>query len=117
MVPDHFIDDETQKFFGEIRVELGIAGELPEPFDLTVLARGVCRWQARSGLVLTDGLRNFEAFSKHEHQCSIDIIDAVAVTRQNSVVAHGTAVPRELVSDKENYGFCTCLVAAPLAVR
>jgi hypothetical protein len=88
MMPDDLVDNEAQELLGEIGVEFRIAGQLAEPFDLTVFTRRVCRRKVRFGLIFSNCLRDLEAFGEHEYQCSIDIIDAVAVTRQDMVVAH-----------------------------
>ena len=115
MVPDNFIDDEAQEFFGKVGVELGIPSKLAQALDLTVFARRVCGWQARSGFMFANRLRDFEALGEHEHQCSVDIVDAVAVTGQDIVVAHVSALPREAILDKGKSGICTCHVVARLA--
>jgi hypothetical protein len=88
VMPDHLIYDETQEFLGEIRVQLRIAGELAEAVDLPFFACRVGRGERRFCLILAYRLRDLEPFGKHEHQSSVDIVDAVAVSGKNIIVAH-----------------------------
>ena len=85
---DNLIDNEPEKFLGKIGVELGLARQLSQPFDLAFFARRVGRWQRRLRLVLPDRLRDFEAFGEHEDKRRIDIVDAVAITGQYRVFVH-----------------------------
>ena len=78
MMPDHFIDDETQEFFGKFGVEIGITGKLAQPGDLFPFARTVSGWQTVFGLILAHGLGNLEPLGQHENQRRIDIVDALA---------------------------------------
>ena len=34
VMADHLANDESEKFLGEIGIEIGIVGELAQPFDL-----------------------------------------------------------------------------------
>ena len=43
MMADDLIDNEAQEFFGEIGVELCVARQLTQPFDLPFLASGIAR--------------------------------------------------------------------------
>ena len=38
MMPDHLVDDEPQELFRELRVQLRLFGQPPEPGDLRLLA-------------------------------------------------------------------------------
>ncbi len=78
-MPDHFVDDEAQEFFGEIGIELGVVCQLPQAFDLFFFPRRVGGGQAGIGFVFANGLRHLEPFGEHENQSRIDIVDAVAV--------------------------------------
>ncbi len=82
MVTNHFIDNEAQKFFRKFRVEIGVAGKLAQAGYLFFLARTIGRWQAVSGLIFADRLRDFEPLGQHEHQRRIDIIDAFTILLQ-----------------------------------
>jgi hypothetical protein len=88
MMPDYFIDNEPQEFLGKIRVQFGIKCKLPKPHDLAFFAQRICRGQCRCGLIFTHGLRHFESFRQHKNQGCIDIVDAVAVSSQNVIIAH-----------------------------
>ena len=88
MVPNNFVNDKAQEFFGEIRVKLGITRELPKPLDLSFFARGVSRGQCRFRLILTHGLRYFETLGEHKHERSIDIIDAVTKLGEGVSISH-----------------------------
>ena len=88
MVPDDFIDDETQEFLGEIRVKLGITCQLPKPLNLPVFTRGVSGWKCRFRLKFAHGLRYLEPFGEHKHKRRIDIINAVAKAGEGVGVGH-----------------------------
>ena len=88
VMADHFVDNEAKEFFGKIGIELGIAGELAKPVDLSFLARRVGWGQRRLCLMFTHSLGNFEAFGEHEHQRRVDIVDTVAVAFEDIVVTH-----------------------------
>ena len=82
MMPDHFIDDEAKKLLGEIGIELGVLSEFAEAIDLPLLAVRIGGGKAMLGFVPANRLRHLEPFGKHEHQRSIDIVDAVAIVVQ-----------------------------------
>ncbi len=89
MVADDFVDDEAQEFLGKIGVQLGIAGQLAEAFDLCRSSRaGIGGGQFRLCLEFAHGLRDLESFGEHEHQRGVDIVDAVAVASQGVFVVH-----------------------------
>jgi octaprenyl-diphosphate synthase len=88
MVANDFVDDETQEFLGKIGVQLGIAGELAQAFDLLFFACGIGGGEFRLCLEFTDGLRDLESFGEHEHQRGVDIVNAVAVASQGVFVVH-----------------------------
>jgi hypothetical protein len=43
VVVDDLVDNETEEFFGKIRIEIGRARQLAEPLDLRLLARRISR--------------------------------------------------------------------------
>ena len=79
VVADHLVDDEAEKFFRKFRIEVSIAGELPQPFDLLFLARGVRRGQVIFGFIFADRLGDLEPFGEDEHQRGIDIVDTLPI--------------------------------------
>ncbi len=86
MVADNFIDDEAQEFFRKFGVQIGVAGELAQPFNLLLLARRVGGRQVQPRLERADRLRHLEPLGQHEHQGSIDIVDALAIALQLPVI-------------------------------
>ncbi len=89
MMANDFIDDETQKLFGEIGIQFGIAGKLAKPGNLFLFAHRVCWRQAGGRLIFAHSLRHFEPFRKHEDQRRIYVVDAVAITSKFVIVVHG----------------------------
>ena len=79
MVANHFVDDETQEFFGKFGIEIGVAGQLAQAGYLFLFAGAIGWGQAVFRLIFADRLGHFEAFCQHEHQRRIDIVDAFAI--------------------------------------
>ncbi len=73
-----FVDNETQKFLGKVGIEFCVFGKNAQASNLTLFAAGIGWGQAMVGFVTTDSLRYLKAFGEHEHECSVDIVDAVA---------------------------------------
>ena len=92
MMPDHFIDNEAQELLGEIRIELRIPCQLPQPRDLTLFTPRIGRRQSVRRFIPPHRLRHFEPLGEHENQRRIDIIDTVAIMLQLRV-GH-TVLPR-----------------------
>jgi octaprenyl-diphosphate synthase len=86
-MPDHLVDYEAQKLLGEIRIEIGVSGQLTESPNLPLLSCRIGRGQVILGLVAPNRLRHLEAFSQHENQRCIDIVDAFAVALK-AVICH-----------------------------
>ena len=87
VMADHLVDDEAQELLGEVGVEFGAAREPAQPFDLRRLARRVGGGQPGGRLVPPDRLRDLEPLGEQEDERGVDVVDALAVTRQR-VVAH-----------------------------
>ena len=84
-MPNNLINNEAQKLFSEIGIELRFFSERPQPRDLALFAPGVRGRKLRLGLVAPDRLRHFEPLSKHENERGIDIVDAVAILSERCV--------------------------------
>ncbi len=82
VMADHFINDEAEEFFGEIRIEIGLDCQRAQTGDLPFLARRVSGWQRVFRLVTADSLRHLEPLCQHEDQRCIDIVDALPVLGQ-----------------------------------
>ena len=67
MVADHFVNNEAQEFLCKVRIKLGIAGQLPQPFNLLLLPRRISWWQRRPCLKFAHGLRYLETLCEHEN--------------------------------------------------
>ena len=87
MMADHFIDDEAEKFLGEVGIEVCLCRERAKPRNLALLAAWVGGRQSGLCFVGADGLGDLEPFGEHKYQCRVDIIDALAVKLQ-PVVRH-----------------------------
>jgi octaprenyl-diphosphate synthase len=85
MMADHFIDDEAKEFLGKIGIQIGILGQLTQPFNLPLFAPRIGRRQGRLRLMLAHGLRDLEPLGEHEDEGGIDIVDALAVLVQDFV--------------------------------
>jgi hypothetical protein len=75
MMPNDFLHDEVQEFFGEIGVEMGIDSQSAKTLDLTLFASRVSRGEAPFGLQHAHCLCAAEAFGQHMDQRRINIVD------------------------------------------
>lgn len=75
MMPDDFLDDEVQELLGEIRIQIGILGEVSKAFNLVFFARRIGRRQLVLGLEHANRLGAAEAFGQHVDERGIDIVD------------------------------------------
>lgn len=82
---DYLVDDEAQELFPELGVEVRIRRQFAQPLDLASFPIGIGRRERDLGLVLTHGLRDAEAFGQHVNERRIDIVDALAIGRENWV--------------------------------
>ena len=80
MMADHFIDDEAQELLGEVGIELRVGGKLAQPRDLAFLAGRIGGGKVAPRLVFAHGLGDLEAFSQHEDEGGVDIVDALTIT-------------------------------------
>ena len=78
VVTDHLLDDEVQKFLGELWIEFRFRGEFAQSRDLIGFARGICGWQPGDGLQLADLLRELETFREKVDERRIDVVYGVA---------------------------------------
>ena len=78
VVPNDFFDDEGQELLGELRIEIGVDGELAKPLDLPLLACRVCGREVVRSLQPADLLGVLEPLGEHVNQCGIDVVDARA---------------------------------------
>ncbi len=85
VVADHFVDDEADELFAEIRIQIGLFRKLAQAHDLSLLAAGVRGGQVVPGLVGADGLGDPKAFRQHVDQGGVDIVDARTETGENGV--------------------------------
>ena len=60
VVLDHFRNDESEQFLGELRIEIGIFGEALKPRDLVGFTRRIRRRERMLGLQSPYGLRMFK---------------------------------------------------------
>ncbi len=91
MVADHLVDDEAQELLGEVRVELGLLREPPQPRNLRSLPLRVGRGQAGGRLVGPDLLGHLEPLGEHVDKGGIDVVDAPAIVPE--CVRHVTPPP------------------------
>ncbi len=76
-MPDDLLHDEGKKFFGKIRIELGLLGKRAQAFDLLGLARGIGRRQPMLRLESAYRLGAFETLGEKMDQGRIDIVDRI----------------------------------------
>jgi hypothetical protein len=76
MVAYHFGDHEVEKFFGELRIELGIFGQRPQSRNLLGLPSRIGGRQTVRSFQLTDLLSDLEALGEEMHECRIHVVDA-----------------------------------------
>jgi hypothetical protein len=108
VMADDLVDNEAQKLFGKVGIELCFMRQLPEPFDLLFFTRRISRGQAGRCFIFAHCLRHFEALGEHENERSIDIVNAASKSRKGQIFIHVTALPRHSVRDKGFCSFCTC---------
>ena len=80
---DDLINDEAKEFLAELRIKIGRFGKRAQSGDLALFAIGIGWRQGCLGFVLTDRLRDAKPFRKHMDERRVDIVDALAVHRQN----------------------------------
>lgn len=85
MVADHLVDDETQEFLAEFRIKIGRLGKRSKARDLTLLAVGIGWRQGDLRFVLAHSLRNPKPLGEHMNQRGINVVDALAIDRENRV--------------------------------
>lgn len=88
MVANNFINDEPQKFFGKIGVQLCIARQLPQPLNLLFFPCGICWGQGGFRLKFAYRLCDLEALSQHEHKRCVDIVDAIPEAVEGCSICH-----------------------------
>jgi len=91
VVANHLLDDEAQELLAEFGIELRLHGELAKARDLAAFAVGIGRGERVLRLVPANCLRNAKAFGQHVDDGGIDIVDALAISRQHGI---GTVVGR-----------------------
>ena len=97
VVADHLVDDEAQEFLAEFGIEIGLARQRAQPFDLPRLAVGIGGGQVDLRLELADRLRHLEPFGEHIDERRVDIVDALTVAAElivHSRLLCGGLVPR-----------------------
>ena len=85
VVADHLVDDEAQELLAELRVEIGLFRQRPQPRDLSEFAIGIGGRQGCARLVLADRLRDPEPFGQHVDDRGVDIVDALAKRGQRRI--------------------------------
>ena len=85
MMANDLIDDEAQELLGEIRVQLGILRQLPQPRDLIGFPVWIGRGKGSVRLILTDSFGDLEALGQHEDKRGINIVDAVAIAAERFI--------------------------------
>ncbi len=85
MVPDHLVDDEPQELFPEFRIELGLLGQRPQAGDLSFLALRIGGRHGFACFVSAHRLSDAEAFGEHVDKRGVDVVDALAVSREHWV--------------------------------
>ena len=103
MVADHFLDDEAQKLFAEFGIEACVLSQPPQPRDLALFAARVARRQMVLRFVGPHRLGNAEALSQNVDHGRVDIVDALAITCQNRILAH-VPLPVQSASPKVPFG-------------
>src|SRR5690606_4528728 len=86
VMPDHLVDDEADELFAEFGVEIRVHGQCAQAFDLPRLASGIARREPGLGLVLAHGLRDAEPLRQHVNEGGVDVVDRLAVARQDGVL-------------------------------
>src|SRR5690606_25067697 len=87
VVADHFLDHEADELLAELGIELGVDRQRAQALDLARLASGIARFEPGLRLVLADRLGDAESLGEHVDQRGIDVVDALAVGRQDRVLA------------------------------
>ncbi len=75
VMPNHFVDDESQELLGKFRVKMGFFGQGTQSGHLPFLPAGIGRRKGSLCLVITYGLRDPKTLCQHVNQSSIDIVD------------------------------------------
>ena len=83
VVLDHFLDDESQKALGEVRVQIGLTRQVFEAFDLSRFAAWVGRRKVMCGLETANGLGVFEPFTQRIDKDRVKPVDALAMFAEN----------------------------------
>ncbi len=120
---DHLINHKAQKFLGKIRIEISSLGQSAQPFNLRRLATGISRGQLVFRFIASNRLGDLEAFSQHEHQRRVDVVNTFAIARQHLII-HNVIYsrPRARFASQfcrpENYGLFRLVGASgPTACR
>src|SRR5688500_5819656 len=79
VVLDDFLDDEGQELLRELRVEIGLLGQLDKTGDLLPLPRRVRRGEPMGGLEPAHGLRVLEPLGEREDQDRVEPVDRLPV--------------------------------------
>jgi hypothetical protein len=85
VVADHFVDHETDELLAELGIEIGFLGQAAQALNLPFLARRVGRRHRHARLVFADFLGDAKALRQHMDQGGVDIVDALAETRENLI--------------------------------
>ena len=75
MVPDHFLNDEIEKFFGKIGIEVCFLRKPAKAFNLLFFATGISRGQIVFSLKGANLLGDAETLGNNVDEGSIEIVD------------------------------------------
>jgi octaprenyl-diphosphate synthase len=76
---DHFFDDEAQKLFRKVRIQLRGLRDLAQSRDLLGLASRIGWRQTVLCFVMANGLRDFETLGQQTDQGGVNIVDALPI--------------------------------------
>ena len=85
MVADHLVDDEAEKLFAELGIELRLFGQRAQTRDLPLFPAGIRRRQGRPRFVLSHRLRDAKPFGEDVDKGRIDIVDRPAKACKNAI--------------------------------
>ena len=83
VVLDDFLDDESEEFLGEFRVQIGPLRQVFEPFDLQRFARWIGRGKVVLGFEFPHSLRVFEPLSERVNEDRVEPVDALTMVLEH----------------------------------
>ena len=94
MMANDFVNNEAEKLFGKLRVQLRFFSQISESRDLAVFAIRIGGRKRGSGFVLPNRLRDSEALSENVNERRIDIVYRAAITCKYGILTRTGRIKR-----------------------